>query len=60
MTPEQAWQKMSDAEALRDEVRQEFPCPECDGVGEHYPGHHYSPCYECDGTGIHIPDEEDE
>lgn len=60
MTPEQAWQNMADAAELRAKVRQAFPCEECDGVGEHYPGHHWSPCLECDGTGVHIPDEEDE
>ena len=60
MTPEQAWQQMRAAASMRYEVRQAFPCPDCGGVGEHYPGHHWDPCLECNGTGIHIPDAEDE
>ena len=60
MTPEQAWEKRAEAARIEDEVRQAFPCPECDGVGEHYPGHVWDPCLECNGTGIHIPDEEDD
>jgi DnaJ-class molecular chaperone len=60
MTPDEAWQKMEQAEHLRDAVRDAFPCEECDGIGEHYPGHHWDPCTHCDGTGIDIPDEEDE
>lgn len=60
MTPEQAWKKWAEAGRMEDEVRKAFPCQECDGVGEHYPGHHWDPCLECNGTGIHIPDEEDE
>jgi DnaJ-class molecular chaperone len=51
---------MGEAADLRDEVRKAFPCEECDGVGEHYPGHHWDPCIHCDGTGVHIPDEEEE
>lgn len=59
MTPEQAWSMLREARKLKDQVRQEFPCHECDGAGEHYPGHHWDPCLECNGTGIHVPDEED-
>lgn len=60
MTIAEAWQKWGESLSLRDEVRKAFPCEECDGVGEHYPGHHWDPCIHCDGTGVHIPDEEDD
>lgn len=60
MTPEQAWQKIGAASDLRDEVRKAFPCEECDGIGEKYPGHVWHPCLECQGTGFHIPEEEGE
>lgn len=60
MTIAEAWQKWGEAMSLRDEVRDAFPREECDGVGEHYPGHHWDPCIHCDGTGVYIPDEEEE
>lgn len=41
-------------------LAEEFPCPECDGVGEHYPDGCYHPCLECHGNGFLLPDEEDE
>lgn len=58
MNSTEAWQLRAEAARLEEQVRDHFPCPECDGEGEHYPGHVWSPCLECYGTGIHIPDEE--